>query len=314
MKIRFGTANFVAILLTISLISCKDKSRDHELKETTTPSIPVVEVVTTGMDFQLENEIAAGWTTFRYVNNSEEPHFFILEKMPEGLGLREYREELIPPFMAAFQAFENGEMEEGMKALEKTPEWFNAVELGGGVGIISPKSITESTVYLNPGTYVMECYIRMPNGLAHAFLGMTEEVIVIPSNNDRQPPKADYKIDVSSKTGVTFVDSLTAGKYTFEVNFEDQIKYEHMLGHDINLIRMDHDSLLSQLNHWLNTVDIKAFRTPAPEGIRFLGGVQDLPEKTTGFFTANLEEGNYVLISEIPNSVERNMFKLFRVH
>jgi hypothetical protein len=70
---------------------------------------------------------------------------------------------------------------------------------------------------------------------------------------------------------------------------------------------------LDSLGYWINASDVKAFRTPAPLGLTFLGGIQDLPEGSKGYINASLEEGEYVLISEIPNALKRNMFKKFRV-
>jgi hypothetical protein len=92
------------------------------------------------------------------------------------------------------------------------------------------------------------------------------------------------------------------------------MQYEHMMGHDVNLVRVEHDSLISTLGGWLNTIDFKSFRSPAPDGLLFLGGVEDLPSGKTGYFEVNLEKGTYVLISEIPNAIERKMIKTFSVY
>ena len=80
------------------------------------------------MDFETVDEIKSGWTTFKYINKSFEPHFFILEKMPDTLGLTTYKKDLFPPFISAFEHFEKGEMEAGMKEFEKIPQWFYKVE------------------------------------------------------------------------------------------------------------------------------------------------------------------------------------------
>ena len=50
---------------------------------------------------------------------------------------------------------------------------------------------------------------------------------------------------------------------------------------------------------------------PAPEGIVFLGGVNDMPAESTGYFTAVLTPGKYALISEVPNTLSKNMLKTF---
>ena len=302
------------ILMLLALNSCKEKKETEILENEKASENNYIEVVTKGMDFETVDEIKSGWTTFKYINKSFEPHFFILEKMPDTLGLTTYKKDLFPPFISAFEHFEKGEMEAGMKEFENIPEWFFKVELAGGVGLTSKKTTSLSTIYLEPGTYIMECYVRMPNGLGHVFMGMIKELKVINESNGNKPPKANFKIGISSEQGITFNDSIKSGNYTFEAKFEDQKQYEHLMGHDVNLVKIENDSLVTDLNNWLNIVDFNAFRSPEPEGLLFLGGVEDLPAGQTGYFEATLEKGNYVLISEIPNAVGRKMIKRFTVY
>ena len=314
---KFKRKSSILIFTVLALIastSCKEKKESNDLENIVERKDNYVEVITNGMDFKTVDEIKSGWTTFKYINKSFEPHFFILEKMPDTLGLATYKKDLFPPFISAFEHFEKGEMEAGMKEFEKIPQWFYKVELAGGVGLTSKKSTSKSTIFLEPGTYIMECYVRMPNGLGHVFMGMIKELKVSNESNDNEPPKADFKISISSEQGITFNDSIKSGNYTFEAKFEDQKQYEHLMGHDVNLVKIENNSLVTNLNNWLNIVDFKAFRSPEPEGLLFLGGVEDLPSGDTGYFEATLEKGNYVLISEIPNAVERKMIKPFTVY
>jgi hypothetical protein len=159
----------------------------------------------------------------------------------------------------------------------------------------------------------MECYVRMPGGMPHAFMGMLEEITVSEDNTNRKIPVADAAISVSSVDGISFLENLTPGDYTFSVNFRDQKLYETMLGHDVNLVKIEKPSQLDSLNNWINASDFTAFSTPAPDGLLFLGGVEDLQAGREGFFNVSLTEGSYVLISEVPQAVERKMYKLFTV-
>lgn len=312
-KHKSPTLFFVVVALII-FTACKEKQKSNEEVDIVEKEEDYVEVVTNGMDFQTVDEVKAGWTRFKYINKSNEPHFFILEKMPDTLGLTTYKKDLFPPFIAAFEHFEKGEMEDGMKEFESIPEWFFKVKMAGGVGLTSPKTTSVSTIYLEPGTYIMECYVRMPNGLGHVFMGMIKELKVTDEMIDNEAPKADFAIGISGEQGIAFKDSIPSGSYTFEAEFQDQKQYEHLMGHDVNLVKIENDSLVADLNDWLNSVDFNAFRSPAPEGLLLLGGVEDLPAGQTGYFEATLEKGNYVLISEIPNVVERNMLKKFTVY
>lgn len=309
--------NFYPLILLsfVSLISCKNDKKENKLKNNNTAETEnVVEVTTNLMDFEIPSQLKSGWTTFKYYNKSKETHFFIFEKMPEGITIENYNNELVPPIKAGVTYLLNNKVEEGMKEFEKIPAWWAEVEMGGGVGLISPKSTAESTIYMHPGTYVMECYVRMPNGMAHAFYGMLKEVVVTEEKSANKEPSSDYEINISSEHGITFQDSIKTGEYQLAVRFKDQKQYETLLGHDVNLVKLDETSQLDTLGNWLNAADIRAFRTPAPQGLTFLGGVEDLEAGEVGYFKTKLEKGNYVLISEIPNAIERKMFKVFKVY
>lgn len=228
--------------------------------------------------------------------------------------LKEYKEDRFPPFIEAYNHFIKGDLETGIKQFTNLPEWFSKVELASGVGLTSPKTTSETTIYLEPGTYVMECYVRMPNGMPHVFYGMIAELVVTNENSGNEMPCAAHQIIISSTHGIKFVDTLTEGNYTFSVDYEDQKIYEHMLGHDVNVVKIENEMLLDSLNNWLNVADFNTFRSPEPKGAHFLGGVQDLKAGEKGFMNITLKKGHYVLISEMPNAMERNMFKKFEVY
>lgn len=316
--LNFKYVNLYVAILFVSLISCKNEGKESKQTLASVVSIEnkrnVVEVTTNIMDFEIPTQLQSGWTTFKYNNKSGETHFFIFEKMPKGITIENYKNELVPPFKAAFTYLNENKIEEAMKEFEKIPSWWQDVKLGGGVGLIAPRSSAETTVYLKPGTYVMECYVRMPNGMPHAFYGMLKEIVVSETANENKEPQSDFDIHLSSKKGITFMDSIKAGEYQMAVRFEDQKLYETLLGHDINLVKLDDMKLLDSLGTWIDASNIKAFKTPVPKGLTFLGGVEDLEAGETGYFKAKLEKGNYVLISEIPKALERNMYKVFKVY
>ena len=302
------STKLLILICSITLvISCQRRQQEAGGIES------IVEVITNDMDFELPDEIPSGWHTFRYVNNSDVVHFFVFEKMPEGVRIENYRNELLPPFLKSFQYLDSGNTMAGMKEFGKFPKWFGKIEYMGGIGLTSPKSTTECTLYLEPGIYVLECYVRLPNGVAHAFVGMTKELVVTEEENNFIPDHSDYQISISGSDGITFVENIPPGQYTFSVEFEDQRKYLTLLGHDVHLVKLEDPTALDSLAYWIDASDVKAFRTPAPRGLIFMGGVQDLPEGRIGYFNASLEKGEYVLISEIPNAVKRNMFRKFSV-
>ena len=266
------------------------------------------------MEFILPDTIPSGWHTFIYDNQSGDIHFFVFEKLPEGITLEDYKNDIVSVFENALDLFDEGKMDEGFQEFGKIPEWFSGVENVGGVGMLGPVSKADATFFLEPGRYAMECYVRMPNGRPHALMGMLEEIIVTEDVSLLSNLQSDMGISVSSTNGIQFNDTIPAGEYSFSVYFEDQQKYENMMGHDVNLVRLDAaDTDITPLVAWLNAADFTALRTPAPEGFTFLGGIQELPGGKTGYFSASLQPGSYLLISEVPQALERNMYKRFEV-
>ena len=63
----------------------------------------------------------------------------------------------------------------------------------------------------------------------------------------------------------------------------------------------------------MNWADPKGLIEPAPSTITFLGGVNDMPAESRGYFVATLEPGKYALISEVPETIRKKMLKTFVV-
>ena len=206
-----------------------------------------------------------------------------------------------------------GKPEEGFEAFGKLPEWFADVVFLGGSGMVSPGETCETTLRLDPGYYILECYVKMVDGTFHSNMGMVKELIVTEEKSNVVPPEADININISSIEGIIYSKRITKGKKTFSVYYKDQIVHENFVGHDINLVRLDANADLLALEKWVNWADPKGLIMPPPEGITFLGGVNDMPAGFSGYFTATLSPGNYALISEVPNSLVKNLCKTFVV-
>ena len=274
---------------------------------------PNFEVLVEGMTFISQDTILSGWNTFEFINNSEEVHFILLDKYPEGKTIEDGKREVIPVFQEGMDRIYEGKMDESMAAFGKLPEWSSKIIYMGGVGLTSPGVTAHSTINLEPGYYVMECYIKMPNGQFHASMGMAKELIVKDSTSSIAEPLANVKVSISSAEGIAYTDSIPEGEVTFAVKFNDQKPHEHFLGHDVNLVRVDGNGNIDSLQAWMNWTLPLGLKTPAPEGFTFLGGVNEMPEGNISYFTATLEPGEYILISEVPNPAQKNMLKKFTI-
>ncbi len=314
-KDYLGNTPLVAVLVSISAAflltqSCKTDKKNSmvEVKKE-----HVVEIITKNMDFQMSDTIPSGWVTFRYKNESPQTHFFLIDKYPDSITLQNVIDEVGPAFDNGMKLINEGNLEEGYAAFGKLPEWFSKAKYLGGSGLLSSNHIAETTVKLAPGYYIFECYVKMSNGVFHSSMGMERAVIVSETDSGNTEPKADVSIEISSTEGIVFNDSISAGTHTFSVFYKDQIVHENFLGHDVNLAKLDDAANLDDLNNWMDWSNPKGLIEPAPNGVTFLGGLNNMSKGDTGYFTVNLTPGRYVLISEVPNPASKKMLKIFEV-
>lgn len=259
-------------------------------------------VKTEHMDFQMPDEILSGWTTFRYKNKDHHTHFFLIEKMPvfggEQKDLDDYFDEVVPAFDKGMALINDGKKFEGIDTLvANLPYWSFSREYIGGVGLLGPGQTGETTQYLEPGLYMIECYVKT-NGVFHASEGMAAQFVVKEEKSKAKPPKPTLHLTVDSLTGYELTGTPKPGMNTMEVYYENQKVYGNFVGHDVNIVKLDGASD-DDIKGWMNWVDIDGLNTPAPA--TFLGGVQEMPGGSTAYVTFRLEPGEtYGIVAEIP--------------
>lgn len=317
MKNKNTLYNVVFALLVLSVLSCKSDKKSNntslETQEIVKEEDPIIEIVTRSMDFNSPDTIPSGWNTFKYLNLSNETHFFLLDKYPEGKTIENTLKDVVPPFEKGMDLINKGKQEEGFAAFGKLPEWFGEIVFSGGSGLIGPKNSSLTTLKLEPGYYIMECYVKMPNGKFHTSMGMAKPIIVTEEDSGNLPPKSDINITIARNEGINYSGELSSGQHIFSVTFIDQEAHEHFIGHDVNLVKLTNDADLDQLEKWMNWSTPFGLKTPVPNGVTFLGGVNDSPAGSVGYFKATLTKGKYAFISEVPNSKSKGMFKVFEV-
>ena len=305
---------FVLItLLFLGLYSCKsDKKKDEKPVAAEKPEA-VITVTTTNMNFDLPDTIPSGWNTFRYINKSPQTHFFSIEKYPIGKTLDTVKKVVFPPFDEGMRLLNEGKNDEAMAEFGKLPKWMSDVVIMGGTGLLSPGEAAETTTYVEPGHYFIECYVKMSNGVFHSSMGMFKDLNVSEKNSEMDAPEADYSITISKDKGIEMHDTVKPGLREFSVFFKDQTVYGNFAGHDVNLARINESTDIDGLNSWMNWVDPKGLIEPAPENVIFLGGVNNMPAGSKAYFRADLTPGKYVLIAEVPDPMSKNMLKEFEV-
>lgn len=316
MRTRILTAILLSLAASFPVLAACDS--DSSPTQPTDPEPNVLAVTADGhASFELDDtEIPSGWTTVRFTNASNATHFAIVEKMPsvdgEQMTVEDSRAEVVPVFQNIMDDI-NGQNPRFPEAGFDLPAWYDQVVFLGGPGLTSPGETSEVTLDLEPGTYVIECYVKMADGTFHSTEDMIEGLTVTESSSDTEPPTADAGVSISFEGGIQMDGSLEAGSRSVEVTFTDQDLHEHFLGHDVHLVRLEDGANLADLAAWMNWAAPGGLAEPAPSGVTFLGGTQDMPGGTSLYVTAELEAGDYAWIAEVPDPAGKNMLVEFSV-
>lgn len=280
------------------------------------PAANLVEITIEGLNFIGPDEIRSGWTTIKLTNAPAMTHFAVLERMPEGKGVKALQEEVSPAFQQGMDLLNEGKSELASEKFGEIPEWFGDILFLGGPGLVAANRTTSTTMYLEPGTYVIECYVKT-GGIFHSFnpaegeYGMVHEFTVTEEVGDASEPEPTVHITISSDNGIEVEGDVRSGAHTVAVNFEDQKVYEHFLGHDVHLVQLESDTDMEALAAWMDWRLPDGLETPAPA--EFVGGIHEMPEGETGYFRVQLEPGRYAWIAEVPDPGGRGMLKTFAV-
>ena len=276
----------------------------------------VVDITVRGMTFRAPAEVPAGWTTFRLRNESGMTHFAAIERMPAGIGIAEQQAQVAPVFQQGMDLLNAGENDAAMAKFGELPEWFGKVEFIGGPGMTGPGQVAETTVFLEPGIYLLECYVKTA-GVFHSYnpapdiYGMVAEFAVTGEADSTQAPQSSLGVSISSAAGIEMTGEPTPGQHTVAVHFVDQKVHENFVEHDVHLVKLDDAIDLEVLEAWMDWRLPGGLQTPAPAV--FLGGVNEMPAGQTGYMNVRLEPGRYAWIAEVPGSMDKGMLKTFTV-
>jgi hypothetical protein len=314
MKSTFLGALYICCALL--LLSCSTEENDDTQDLSTEP---VVIEVTAKHDpknnrhfFETDiDTVPAGWTTFRFVNASPMLHFLFLDHLPGDRTSKQLLSEISPIFQEAADLIAAGQSEEGMAKFAELPDWFNDLVFRGGPGFVSPGRTTEATLYLEPGNYVMECYIKTADGIFHWNLGMYRDLRVTEETTDARPPKNPTVEITITDQGLEVEGDIAPGKHLVAVHFEQETPA--LVANDVHVVRLDEGVDIHEVANWMDflqpTGQISTAEDPAPAV--FLGGVHEMPKGNTAYFEIELAPGNYAWISEQP--VENTTYTKFTV-
>lgn len=253
------------LLLLVLLTAC---TREREPERTEAPAPPAqVTLTATDYAFQAPDTIDAGYTTFRLVNTGVQLHMGQLIRLEGGKTLDEF---LV-------------EYEHAFRTSGPRPAW--AVRLGGP-GAADPRSASNATHQLEPGSYAWICLMNVPDGIPHVVKGRMARAFTVQARSPEAPPQVAPEPDIVIRlTDYTFALSgpLTAGRHVIRV------ENAGVEPHEVALVRLSPGKTRQDLEAWLQTQEGEPPVSPA-------GGVSSLVTGTFAWFEATLIAGEYVLL------------------
>ena len=269
-----------------------------------------------GWSFVGPSEVPSGWTTVRINNDSGMIHHALVYRLPEGVTDVMMADLVIEPVQKSLTARLEGDVEKANQLLGSIPEWFADIVYVGGPGMMSDGIVGEATMYLEPGDYIVECYVKT-NGMQHNYNpepgmhGMVLPVEVTSDDGGMAEPNANVTLAISTD-GFEIVDgAFKAGTNSVRVNFVEQQLYNGLVGLDAHVFRVDPDTNVADAVRWVNPFSNTGQETPGPA--HYVGGIHDMPQGANGYFKVDLEEGDYGIVAEVPGAFENGFFTIVSV-
>lgn len=246
--------------------------------------------------------VQAGWTTFRFTNASPLLHFVLLDHLPGERTSDELLSEVSPIFQESMDLITEGKIEEATGQFVNLPEWFGGIVFRGGPGFLSPGGSTETTLYLEPGNYVLECYIKTADGVFHWTLGMFADLHVTEEATGAVSPASPTLEVTVTDSALVMEGDPTPGEHLVAVRFQE--KEPGLVGKDVHVVHLAPGSDVDEILAWMDFSRVEGLiSTPErPAPAVFLGGAHDMPFGNTAYFTLTLEPGEYLLVSEQPTA------------
>jgi hypothetical protein len=233
----------------------------------------VVTITATDYAFGMPDTVPAGLTTFRLVNQGKELHHASLVRLAEGKSAAD--------FQAGLAA--------AMKSHAPPPSWMT---FPGGPNAVTLGDTASATQTLEPGSYVVVCWIPSLDGVPHVMKGMMHPLLV--TAGAEPAPAAEPASDVTIKlTDYDFQLSqpLTAGQHVVRV------ENTGAQAHEIVIAALSPGKTLQDFIAW----EAGGEKGPLPTG-QWLGGVTTLDVGGHSQFATTFAPGSYLLLCFWPDA------------
>jgi len=277
----------------------------------------ILEISATGMRFKGGDTVLSGWTTIRLDNKDNMLHFAMVVRLPDGVTANMYSDDLGSKFQQGYDLMLEGRNEEMAAVFGSIPEWVPELSYHGGPGFISGNRSAEATQYLEPGNYVVECYIKS-NGIFHSYSPLPGELTMLfPFRVEDAPgnmaePAANATLTINDN-GIQLTEGvLKTGENSIRIKFDTQLRYPSFVGQDVHVVRVDKSADIQAALDWMDWQKPAGLLVPSP--VTFMGGINDvMPAGSTAYFTVDLPLGDYAFIGEAPQADKKGLLLEFEI-
>lgn len=234
---------------------------------TPAPAAPrTVTIAANEFALRAPDTLTQGATTFNLVNEGKEFHHVWIARLENGRTMRDVSSVLKNP--------------------GPLPPWIR--EVGGPNAPMPEGGIANATGMLQPGAYVLGCWIPGPDGVPHIMKGMVRPLTVVPAAKPARAPVATVTMTLQDY-GFTLSRPLTPGRHLIEVrNLAAQ-------SHEIELASLAPGKTAHDLLTWIHKPE-----GPIPGAA--IGGVSPIAKGEVGWFEVDLTPGRYAMICFLPDA------------
>ncbi|SMO79388.1 hypothetical protein [Fodinibius sediminis] len=290
------TLKYLSCIPLISLLvwGCSPQNKDEYR----------VEITAYDYAFQAPAELPSGWITF-ILNNEQahKIHELSFARISENITYREYLDEYVGAWEILLEEFQAGEVERSdisERVNELLPDWADGIKYVNARGLVSPGRSAEKTVYLEPGLYAVDCWVKTEDGVIHLVNGMTRPLTITDESTNSPEPSVENIITLKEKE-IDVQWKAEAGSHSFAVLMEAD-SLGNPVHNNIHLIKTEGNTDLNEVNTWMDWYKVGGLRTPAPAD--FLGGVSTydaIPGESATYFSLEIDEpGEYAWIVQVP--------------
>jgi hypothetical protein len=224
-------------------------------------------IIASDYALQAPSVIPAGAHTFLMINRGKEPHMVEITRLDAKHDAAEvvemWRKNLPTPWTVDF----------------------------GGPNLAAAGDTSNATLVMEPGRYALTCWFEAPDGTLHVMKGMFTQFEVKPVRVERKAPKTNATITLSDYN-INLSPMLRRGFNSIRVENRGP------QGHDVQLVRINRGRTVQQILNWMES---PRRNVASPPGV-LMGGMVGIDKGRSGYFTANLRTGDYLLLCFIPDS------------